>query len=59
MGDAGDSFWVPNAFHYIQVESTVGNHIFMGFDGYDPYENPIYVEVTSDTTVTAVYMDCG
>lgn len=58
-GVAGDSFYVPAGYHYVEVDQYVYGEVtyeFYFISGYDFFENPVYVMVNSDTEYTAVYM---
>jgi hypothetical protein len=52
-GTANNNFKVTTGPHTINVES--GSNIFHNFAGYSEFQNPISVQVTSATTITANY----
>ena len=59
-GMAGDSFYVPAGNHYVVVDGTVWGEYgeewwFYYFDGFGLAENPVCVNVGSDTGLTAIY----
>jgi len=52
-GTANNNFKVTTGPHTIYVESS--SNVFHKFTGYSEFQNPISVEVTSATTITANY----
>jgi hypothetical protein len=60
-GMSGDSFNVTEGYHTIEVADPVWHqgleYWFYYFEGYEFQENPVYVPVSSDTEVTAWYMN--
>lgn len=59
-GMAGEPILVPAGWHYVAVDGTVWGEYgeewwFYYFDGYGLTENPVWVNVGSDTELTAIY----
>jgi hypothetical protein len=59
-GTAGDSFYVPEGYHTVEVDDDIsyqGQYYWFFFFGGYPYEqNGVYVLVDSDTELYAVYL---